>query len=310
MMQAETRRRRRLVHLLFENPVTVKELRSRMRGARGFIVLTLYLVLLSALIGLVYFAYAAAANQPFGPDPRQAGKPILGTVVAIQVMLVVVLVPAFTTGAISGEKERQTYDLLRTTLLSANSLVFGKLLSALSFVALLILTTLPVESIAFMLGGVSPAEVIISQLLILVAAVAYAILGLYFSAIMRTTLAATVSTYTISLVLTLGLPIFFMFIIGFIGSLAFSSTSTLTWFQEAMLAYAGLFLAAMNLPATLIAAEIFLTQEDGLFFITETISGHPVALPSPWWMFLILYTLLALVLYWACVRTVRRIANS
>lgn len=306
-MQAETRRSRRLIHLLFENPVTVKELRSRMRGARGFIVLTLYLLFLSGFICLVYFAYAAAANQPFGPDPRQAGKPILGTVVAIQVLLVTVLAPAFTTGAISGEKERQTYDLLRTTLLSANSLVFGKLLSALSFVVLLILTTLPIESIAFLLGGVSPAEVIISQLLILVAAVTYALVGLFFSAIMRTSLAATVSTYVVSLVLTLGLPAFFLLIVGFVGSLIF--TSTLTWVQEAILANVGLFLAAMNLPATLIVSEIFLTQESGLFFITETMGGHSVVLFSPWWMFLILYTLLSLVLYWSCVRTVRRIAT-
>jgi ABC-type transport system involved in multi-copper enzyme maturation permease subunit len=307
-MQAETRRSRRLFHLLFENPVTVKELRSRMRGARGFVVLTLYLFLLSGFISLVYFAYAAAANQPFGPDPRQAGKPILGTVVAIQVLLVTVLAPAFTTGTISGEKERQTYDLLRTTLLSANSLVFGKLLSALSFVVLLVLTTPPIESIAFLLGGVSPAEVIISQLLILVAAVAYALVGLFFSTVMRTSLAATVSTYVVSLILTLGLPAFFLLIVGFIGSLIFSST--LTWFQEAILAIIGLFLAAMNLPAALIVSEIFLIQESGLFFITETMGGHTVLLPSPWWMFLVLYTLLSLVLYWACVRIVRRVATK
>ena len=36
-----------------QNPVTVKELRSRMRGRRAFVVLTVYLLLTSGFISLV-----------------------------------------------------------------------------------------------------------------------------------------------------------------------------------------------------------------------------------------------------------------
>jgi ABC-2 type transport system permease protein len=105
-------------HVLTQNPVMVKELRSRMRGRRAFVVLTIYLLAMSGLISLVYAAYASAAATPYGPDPSEAGKVVFAVVMAVQGFLVLFIGPAFTAGAITGEKERQTYELLQTTLLS------------------------------------------------------------------------------------------------------------------------------------------------------------------------------------------------
>jgi ABC-type transport system involved in multi-copper enzyme maturation permease subunit len=301
-------RRQRLRRALLHNPVTVKELRSRMRGARAFTVLTIYLILISAFLSLVYLTYATAANQPFGPDPRQAGKPIFGVLLFLQLLLVIFLGPSFTVGAVTGEKERQTYDLLRTTLLSAHALVFGKLLSALSFILLLILATVPLMSIAFLLGGVAPVEIAISQLLVLVAAVTFALIGLFFSTLLRSTLAASVITFGVSLFITAGLPTIVLLLAAFFNA-AFFSTS-FSGIQEVILAYLGLFLAAFNLPATIIASEVFLVNQNAVFFFTESIGGYRPVLFSPWWVHVILYSILNLVLYWLCVRVVRRVPNK
>ena len=56
------------------NPVTVKELRGRMRGRRAFAVLTLYLLILSGVITVVYLAYSANASGPGASTARTAGK--------------------------------------------------------------------------------------------------------------------------------------------------------------------------------------------------------------------------------------------
>ena len=180
---------------LIYNPITVKELRGRMRGRRAFVVLTVYLVIMSLFLSLVYLAYASSTGSPFGPEPQEAGKVVFATVLAIQGFMVVFVGPAFTAGAVSGEKERQTYDLLRTTLLSARQFVAGKLVSALSYVLLLILAAIPLQSIAFLLGGVSLLELLLSQVVLLVAAVTFALWGLFCSTRMRTTLSATVLTF-------------------------------------------------------------------------------------------------------------------
>lgn len=305
---SKARPEQRIRRALLQNPVTVKELRSRMRGARAFVLLTLYLVFISGLITLVYLTYTTAANQPFGPDPRQAGKPIFGTLLFLQLLLVVFLGPSFTVGAITGEKERQTYDLLRTTLLSANSLVFGKLLSALSFILLLILATVPLMSIAFLLGGVAPEEIIISQLLVFIAAITFALIGLLLSALLKSTLAASVLTFGLSFFLTLGVPAIVLMIFGLLGSVIFSSS--FSGLQEAVLSYAGLILSTFNLPATIIISEIFLVNQNALFFFTDSIGGYRLVLFSPWWVHVVLYSVINLVLYWLCVRAVRRVPKQ
>lgn len=294
---------RRLRGSLLQNPVTVKELRSRMRGRRAFVLLTVYLLLMGLFITAIYAAYSAASRQVYGPDPAQAGKVVYGAVLGVQVVLVVFLGPALTAASISGEKERQTYDLLRTTLLPAPAFVVGKLISALSFVFLLILAALPLQSIAFLLGGVSLLELAVSVLLVVVSAISYALLGLYFSSRMRSTLAASVVTFAASLFITAGIPALVIVFLPFIST--FMGPTVRPWL-ELVMAYGGLSLASVNLPGAIVVSELFLLQQDAVFFWQESIGGRTVWLFSPWWVYTILAVLVSIILFAATVRRVRR----
>ena len=64
-------------------------------------------------------------------------------VVGIELLLIIFIAPSFTSGAITGERERQTYDLLRTTLLATPSFITGKLESSLGYILLLLLAAIP-----------------------------------------------------------------------------------------------------------------------------------------------------------------------
>ncbi|HRE26176.1 MAG TPA: hypothetical protein PK954_06060 [Anaerolineales bacterium] len=153
--------------MLSINPVVLKELRGRMRGARAFVVLTVYLVLLAGFVIFLYYLYSASTATAFSASQRGlVGKFVFGGVVGIELLLVCFIAPAFTVGAVSGERERQTYDLLRTTLLPARSLVLGKLGSALVYILLLLFTALPLQSLAFLLGGVAIEELVLATLLL------------------------------------------------------------------------------------------------------------------------------------------------
>src|SRR5512136_1476050 len=206
--------RRTFREWLTRNPVTLKELRGRMRGSRAFVVLIIYLALMSVFVTLLYAlyvtsgsSYAGPGGYSAGPDRQYLGKFVFGSVVGIELLLVCFICPAFTVGAISGERERQTYDLLRTTLLRARTLITGKLVSALSYVGLLLVAALPLQSLAFLLGGVAPEEVAIGSLLLLSTAFLYSAAGIFFSSFMRRTLGATILTYAFVLLDTLGLPL-------------------------------------------------------------------------------------------------------
>lgn len=298
---------------LWQNPMTMKELRTRMRGRRAFIILTVYLALICGFMAVLYLGFALGGSNR-STETRVAGKSIFVAILSVQTFLAVFISPAFTAASITGEKERQTYDLLRTTLLSPRALISGKLLSALSYVILLILAAVPLQSVAFFLGGVSFIELFVSQLLMAVSAVAFGMVGLYVSSLMRTTVASTVTTYALVLFLLIGVPMLALFLVYFGAFFIFTtmsgttSTSPPDWLAV-VLVYVALALGSLNLPATLIASDVFLTEYDAIFYYIDTVQGYRIIIFSPWWIYFLLYSLLALFLFWAAVRQVRRVLN-
>src|SRR5689334_7482847 len=122
---------------LRRNPVALKELRGSMRGARAFIVLTVYVGLMSLFAVVLYAIYTVQSSLTSVTTGGVVGKLIFGGVVTVELFLVCFIAPAFTSSAISGERERRTFQILRTTLLPARRIVMGKLFSALAYVVLL-----------------------------------------------------------------------------------------------------------------------------------------------------------------------------
>jgi ABC-type transport system involved in multi-copper enzyme maturation permease subunit len=293
--------------LILQNPVAMKELRGRMRGRRAFVILSFYLLVMSSFVALVYLAYLSSTGGISTVTARDAGKGIFAAVLVVQGFLVTFIGPSFTAGAVSGERERQTYDLLQTTLLSPRTFVLGKLIAALSYVFLLVFASIPVQSLAFLLGGLSPAELIISQVVMVVAAVVFALWGLFCSASLRSTLASTIATFGGTFFVTLGAPL-----LAFIFSLLLSPMlAALGQISEAVLIVGGLLLAATNLPATLLLSELILLENNSLFLFSQTTSGgRAVSFLSPWILFLVLYMIAAVLLFWACVRRVAQISET
>jgi ABC-2 type transport system permease protein len=291
-----------------QNPVATKELRSRMRGRRAFVVLTIYLLLMSLLVSMVYLAQVVNASSVYSSAGRDAGRAIFFTILAVQAFLVTFMAPAFTAAAISGEKERQTYDLLRTTLLSAHQLVLGKMLSALSYLFLLILSAVPLQSLAFILGGVSLTEFILTQIIIAVAGVTFAMVGLLVSSLMRSVLASTVTTLAAVLFMTIGAPIILGIATPILGILFVGSGPSPE--LEMLLLYGLQILGWTNFPATLIVTEAFLLTEDAVFYFSASGSGgYTYYYISPWLPFSLLYGLFTLLLYTLAVWRIRRVAD-
>ena len=208
--------------------VSIKELRGRMRGRRAFVVVTIYLLLLSVFAFAIYtYLKQQAATTSIFPNiggfPRDdltfdpgfvtntgtalgatIGHGIFGGLLFIETLLVLVLAPAFTSGAISLEREKQTLDLLITTPLSTLGMVIGKLLSALTYVFLLILASIPLASLVFVFGGVGPEDLVRGYILLFALAFGMGAIGLFISALVRRTQTATVITFIVVLGLSIG----------------------------------------------------------------------------------------------------------
>ena len=291
---------------LARNPVVIKELRGRMRGPRAFLVLTTYLLLMSGFVTLLYMVYVASTNSVgSGANTQIVGKFVFGAVVGIELLLVCFIAPAFTAGAISGERERQTYDLLRTTLLSAQALVFGKLASALSYIVLLLLAALPLQSLAFLLGGVAPEEVLIASVLLLATAFLFGTSGVFFSSLMRRTLASTVLTYAFALLATLGLPLILLAMVPLVNIFFVNTSPPPELF--AFLMYGLWVFIATNPIATAIATEVVLIEEHTAFFFQMPLNqGVTIWLISPWIPYVVFCLLLGALMVAGSIMAVRR----
>ncbi len=294
------------------NPVIVKELRARMRGARAFIVLTAYLLLLSCFTSLIYLSVSGSAQATAGSQMGPAlGKVVFGGVVAFELFLVCFMTPAFTAGAISGEREKRTYDLLITTLLPARSIVLGKLISALAYVVLLILAAVPLESLAFVLGGVTPAEVIIASIVLLVTALGYGSIGIFYSSLARSSTLSTVLTYATTLLTNLGLPIVALLLAPAFSMGLEEIFGDPPWTTLVLLIYFFGFLACTNPLLTAILTEMLIVEGKPLFFFTEQLdSQHTILLASPWLVYTIFYLVVSVVLIRLSIRRIEPVRRG
>ena len=292
---------------LMDNPVILKELRGRMRGRQAFILLTIYLGLISLFIILIYNLLNLSSSITWDPSARQnAGKAIFGTVVLLELLLLSFIAPGLTAGAITSERERQTFEILRTTLLSARSLVLGKVGSAFSFLFLLILAALPLESLAFLLGGVGLGEMIASSLMLVVTAIFYCTLGIFFSSFMKRTLPATVSSYAVILLSFLLLAVIF-FMIAYLESISSGQFGAQT--AEDFLSLILWLLISTNPLMAAIISEVILMDQQNLFYTTHSIFGGSSSIPfliSPWLIYTVVYLFMTVVMIWLSIRFVNR----
>ncbi|HTP02671.1 MAG TPA: ABC transporter permease subunit [Anaerolineales bacterium] len=296
-----------LIRRALENPVIRKELRGRMRGRQAFLLLTLYLLMLAVVTGVVYAGLATTQSYTGGSlQIRQtSGKAIFGTVVLLELFLICFIAPALTSGAITSEREHQTFDLLRTTTLPARSLVLGKLGSSMIYLLLLVFAALPIESIAFLLGGVGLEEIVISTVLMVVTAVFFCTLGMLLSSLLRRTLAATVASYAAIILsnILLGLAFFILAAISPVWTPGSGSQLWIATLLNVMLWV----LVCTNPMLAAVMSEVILVDSQNLFYTNQSLfGGHTVWLPSPWIPFIVIYVGLALLMIAVSIRLVRR----
>jgi ABC-type transport system involved in multi-copper enzyme maturation permease subunit len=283
------------------NPVLIKELRGRMRGARAFVLLTIYLLILSAVTLLFYAAIADASSSDLNSG-RTIGRGLFLLIAGVALIEVCLITPTLTAGSIAGEKERQTYDLLVASLLSPWQIVWGKLGAALSFALLLILSIVPMMSLAFLFGGVSLIQVVIALVGLITTAVFYATIGIFWSAALRSTLGATSLALGSIIMMLLGIPF-----LALIFSLIFGRDLSPDWLNSAVFAYlAGAFLythpfIALQQTETQIAggSSPFYTR---ITFGPDFGGRDSLLVPSPWIAYLLLALFFSFILLLLSVR--------
>jgi ABC-type transport system involved in multi-copper enzyme maturation permease subunit len=165
--------------------------------------MTIFILLVGGL-GWAIFSVMASAPRYTGSPVNQYGPQLFMWLIIFEVVLLAFITPALTAGSISGERERQTIDLLFVTPLRPFAIIWGKLLASMSFVLLLLILSVPIFSLVFLFGGIELDQMVSAFAVVGVSALTFGLLGLAFSSLFRRTLAATVAAYGAAFVLMVG----------------------------------------------------------------------------------------------------------
>ncbi len=185
--------------LFVENPVLQRELLTNLRANRAFLLMLVYQLALAAVL---LFAYPEAKRVDLSTD-SSAARQLVDFFFLGQYVLASLMAPTFASGAISGEKERKTYEMLLASPLEPWAIVIGKMVASLTHLAVLIIASLPIIMLALPLGGVSIYEVLAAYLWLMISIILFGAIGLACSCGFQRTSSSLVVSYLIILPLVM-----------------------------------------------------------------------------------------------------------
>lgn len=190
------------------NPILIKEMRTRMRGTRAFLVLTGYVVTLSVIVSLIYIVLHKNAPTTV---VNQAGSVLTPVLIYVQMGLICLIAPTFAASAISSEREQQTFDLLVASLARPSTILLGKLGAALSYLFLTLFGSLPLIALTYSLGGVALRDIAIAYLVMVVSGITFCSMSFLWSTLIRRGVLAQLTSLISVIFLVAALPALALF---------------------------------------------------------------------------------------------------
>ena len=151
--------------LIPANPILLRVVETGGKRLRDAFIRCAYLGILIIVVCFLLFQSAGNLAHAQLAELSKTSQSIFYWMSYVQLFLVSLLAPVFTAGAITQEKDSQTYDILLSTPLSNGQIVLGSLLSRLFFVLSLLISGIPVFAITQIFGGVAINSIVMSFLI-------------------------------------------------------------------------------------------------------------------------------------------------
>ena len=189
-----------------KNPVLRKELTSRMSIRRmskaNHLALTLFIAVVLPIV------YLIIARVLFINSSVRDGRDIFGVIAwGCQMAFAVLLAPTVTSGVITLEREKQTWNALLLSRLTSWEIVWGKLLGSVVPALAMQLIFIPILIMAALKGGVSLGSFFGAEVFVVFCTFFYGIIGMFFSWLCRRTQLATASAMATVMISVVASPV-------------------------------------------------------------------------------------------------------
>ena len=195
------------------NPILKKEMVVGSRSMKMSWAIMAVCGILTAIVVFILLINSYTSSDGIGYSYRSLIVlfPVLG---CTECGLLSLMIPVITSGSISGEREKQTLDIMLTTPVSPMSIVTGKLWSAMMIVMMYMIASVPVMAIAFILGGLSWINLFGLFIMLLYLGIYVGSVGIFCSSFVKKSIAATILTIVIGVGILVGTTL--VYYIGFI----------------------------------------------------------------------------------------------
>ena len=178
------------------NPILSFSATRRMRSFKTLLIAAVWLLVMMGVALLIMgqlFRSGASING------LRTGVTCYQILIIVQFILIILVAPAMTSGAIAGERERQTLELLLVTNTRSFRIVWGKAMESFAMLALLTVCGLPVMCMTMIAGAVTILQILAGELFLLAMAYAAVCVSVLSSALARSTVGSSILSYVILL---------------------------------------------------------------------------------------------------------------
>ncbi len=184
------------------NPIVRKDLQVAARSMRLSWGVFLYSLILVLAFLLAMLVIQSDVGSVYSNQNIYSYLIYLFPVLAIvQIGIVALIVPIITSSSISGEKERQTFDIMMTTCLSPLRIVWGKVLSGVLRILFYVVAGMPILAISFVVGGMSWANLFYYLVALTLFAIFSGSIGVMCSAMSRRSITAVIRSFVVYFVI-------------------------------------------------------------------------------------------------------------
>lgn len=181
------------------NPIVKKDVRVQARSIKICLGVFFY----ELILALVFFfaMFIIQQERRYSTDNIYSYMVWLYPVLSLtQLVILGVVVPVRTASAISGEKERQTFDIMMTTSMTPLGVILGKVMTAIVQSMLFVVGSMPIMALCFVIGGMSWSYLFWFLAIALLVSLFSASIGILCSSLCRKSISAVIMSYGFYLV--------------------------------------------------------------------------------------------------------------
>lgn len=192
--------------------VVSMELRQRLRSRGWYIMLGIWFALIWLVTALAWMSWKAQRNYSDGLGGANAQSPgplIFEAALAFVLLFGLLVAPAFSANAISGDRSAGTLAIMQITLLRPGQLLWGKFLASWIAALAFLIVSIPFLVFGIAQGGLGAGHILIALLMLAIELGVVCALGVGISALANRPLFSIVVTYLTVAALTFGTLIAF-----------------------------------------------------------------------------------------------------